>query len=263
MMCIFARQMSAGCALALLSAQAVAQDILFDFNDAPLRAPLPIDLVAGGISAHFSATGTGFSVQPADTMGFTPPGFGGYCLYPSGIDAADLLISFSQPIIDFSILYSPQELGCDDSARMKVTGYRDAMPVATNTATAQNPGTWPSQSLRLSSPAAFDRVVVHYDARPPTCQDWGPIFMADNLRITPAPPDIVLANPALLPNGAFQFWFTNAPGRGFSVFGMTNTAPPFTWSWFGNPVEVTPGVFQFTDSQAPNQARAFYRVRSP
>jgi hypothetical protein len=49
----------------------------------------------------------------------------------------------------------------------------------------------------------------------------------------------------------------------FSVFGTTNPAAPFTWSLFGNPVEVTPGVFQFTDSQAPNQARAFYRVQSP
>ena len=36
----------------------------------------------------------------------------------------------------------------------------------------------------------FDRVVVHYDARPPTCQDWGPIFLADNIiaRMAVVPP---------------------------------------------------------------------------
>ncbi len=30
-------------------------------------------------------------------------------------------------------------------------------------------------------------MVVLYDSAPPTCQDWGPIFLADNMIVTAAP----------------------------------------------------------------------------
>lgn len=249
---------------ALLSGTSPAQEILFDFNDAPIHSPLPVDLVSGGITAHLSATGQGFSIQPADTMGFTPAGFSGNCVYPSSIFSADLRVSFSRSLTEFSILYAPQELGCDDSATLRVTGYRDATPVATNTATAANPGTWPSETLRLSSPAPFNRVVIHYDAKPPTCQDWGPIFMADNMRVTPAPTEPILTNPMLLTSGAFQFSCSDTPGRGFSVFGTTNMSLPFAqWRFLGNPAEISPGLFQFTDAAATNYSRQFYRLTSP
>ncbi len=36
----------------------------------------------------------------------------------------------------------------------------------------------------ITTAAGFNRAVVHYDARPPTCQDWGPIFVADNMVVT-------------------------------------------------------------------------------
>jgi hypothetical protein len=29
--------------------------------------------------------------------------------------------------------------------------------------------------------------VVHYDAAPPTGGDWGPVFLADNMNVTPVP----------------------------------------------------------------------------
>jgi hypothetical protein len=166
---------------------ATAQAVLFDFDNAPVHTPLPLDLTVGGITAHFSATGQGFSIQAADTLGFTPARFSGNCLYPSSVFAADLLVSFSKGLTNFSILYSPQELGCDDSARMKVTAYLDGTPVGTNTTTASSPGTWPSETLSLGTTQPFNQVVVHYDARPPTCQDYGVIFMADNMNVTPAP----------------------------------------------------------------------------
>lgn len=174
--------------LGLVAATAHAQSVLFDFENATQGSPLPISLTVGGITASFSATGQGYSIQPANTMGFTPPGFAGLCVYPSSIYLADLLVSYSQPLQDFSILYAPQELGCDDSATMRVTGYLGAVFVATNTTTAPVPGTWPTGTLTLTAPQGFDHVVVHYDARPPTCQDWGPIFMADNMIVTPAVP---------------------------------------------------------------------------
>lgn len=163
----------------------VARAQQFDFDGAPIHTSLPIDLTVDGVTAHFSATGQGFSIQPANTMGFTPAGFGGLCLYPNSVFAADLHIGFSVSVTDFSILYAPQELGCDDSAILRVTAYRDAFPVVSMTATAPQPGTWPTGTLACSDPGGFNAVVVHYDRRP-ACTDYGPIFMADLMTLSGA-----------------------------------------------------------------------------
>jgi hypothetical protein len=162
----------------------------FDFNNAPQSTSLPIDLVDNGVIAHFTATGSGFSVQRADVYGFTPAGFDGLCLMPNSIFAADLIVDFSQALTDFSIMYSPHELGCDDSAIMRVTVYRDGVQVATATTTCPNPGTWPAGVLSITAPAGqtFNRAVVHYDQHPLRCQDYGVIFMADNMIVTRAAP---------------------------------------------------------------------------
>jgi hypothetical protein len=162
-----------------------AQTVLFDFDNAPLSSPLPVNQTVNGITAHFSATGQGYSIQNANTMGFTPLGFAGRCIYPSSINLADLLIKFDQKLTDFSIMYSCQELGCDDAATMRVTAYLNGSYVGTNTKIAANPGTWPVDKLSCSFLQGFDSVVVHYDNRPPTCQDYGVIFLADNMMVTP------------------------------------------------------------------------------
>ena len=36
-----------------------AQSVLFDFDNAPLHASLPLDVTSGTLSAHLSATGDG------------------------------------------------------------------------------------------------------------------------------------------------------------------------------------------------------------
>ena len=135
---------------ALIAVPACAQSVLFDFDNASPHSPLPLSLTVGEITAQFSATGQGFSIQEANAMGFTPAGFSGYCLYPSSVFAADLLIGFSQSLTGFSILYAPQELACDSSARMKVTAYLNDSLVGSNTTNA-NAGTWPSETLAFSS----------------------------------------------------------------------------------------------------------------
>jgi len=163
----------------------LAQEVLFDFDNAPLYTSLPIDLTVGGITAHLSATGPGYSIQNADVLGFTPPGFSGRILYPNSINLSDLFISYDKVLTDFSIMYSPDELGCDNSATMRVTAYMNGIFVGTNTRTATFPGTWPVDTLSCSFPQGFNNVVVHYDSPPPTCQDYGTIFMADNMRVTP------------------------------------------------------------------------------
>ena len=43
---------------------------------------------------------------------------------------------------------------------------------------------FPVTTLSCSFPTGFDSVVVHYDGPPPTCSDYGVIFMADNMRVT-------------------------------------------------------------------------------
>jgi hypothetical protein len=172
-------------ALAGAAASASAQSVLFDFNNAPLHSSLPIDQVSGGITAHLSATGQGFSIQDNSAPVF-PAGFSGRCIYPNSIFLADLLISFDHTLTDFSILYCPDELGCDDSCMMRVTAYMNGALVGHQDHTAANPGTYPVDTLACSFPQGFNSVVVHYQSHPPTCQDYGVIFLADDMRVTPA-----------------------------------------------------------------------------
>jgi len=162
-----------------------AQTVLFDFDNAPLYTSLPIYQTAGGITAHLSATGQNYSIQNANALGFTPPGFSGHILYPNSIYLSDILVHFNQTITDFSIMYCCQELGCDDAATMKVTAFKNGSYVGFNTRTATFPGTWPVDTLRCTFPQGFDSVVIHYYLHPPTCQDYGTIYLADNMRVTP------------------------------------------------------------------------------
>ena len=154
----------------LLASQADAQTVLFDFENAQAGSSLPISLTVGGIKADFSATGLGgfYVQQPQNASLPTPAGFSGNCLLPTGINAADLHVGFSAPLTDFSILYAPQELGCDSSATMRVTAYLNGAFVATATtnATWNCTCTWTSQILPISSAQPFNSVVVHYDAPP-------------------------------------------------------------------------------------------------
>lgn len=167
----------------MLISPAFAQDVLFDFDNAPLHSSLPINQTVNGITAQFTATGQGYSIQDANVLGFTPQGFSGRIIYPNSIFLADLLIKFDTQLTDFSIMYSCQELGCDDAATMRVTAYMNGGFIGTNTKTAGSPGTWPVDTLRCSFLQGFDSVVVHYDSKPPTCLDYGVIFMADNMRV--------------------------------------------------------------------------------
>ena len=243
--------------------QAQAQSVLFDFENANRLTPLPISLTVGGITAQFSGTGQGYSIQAANTMGFTPVGFSGNCIYPSSIYASDLIVTFSTPLTDFSILYAPHELACDSSATMRVTAYLNGVLVGTATTNAQA-GTWPTETIRFSSAQGFDNVVLHYDKPPPTGGDYGTIFMADNMMVTPALVPFALGNASMLSNGAFQFSFSNISGKTFTVLGSTNSSLPLSsWYVLGTAKEVSSGSYQFVDLQATNRPACFYRVRSP
>jgi hypothetical protein len=169
-----------------LAGPATAQGILYDFDNLPAHSGLPSSYTMGSITASLSATGQGFSIQSANTY-YAPVGFAGNCIFPNSVYLSDLQVTFNRKLADFSILYPPQELACDSSATMRVTAYMNGAYVDTNTTVADPPGTWPSATLTITAPTGFNSVVTHYDKPPVTGGDYGLIFMADNMNVTPTP----------------------------------------------------------------------------
>jgi hypothetical protein len=77
----------------------------------------------------------------------------------------------------------------------------------------------------------------------------------------PAPPVLVGLKKS---TSGFQFTFSNSVGAVFGVVATTNLSIPFTnWTALGSVTELSPGQFQFTDPQATNNPRRFYKVRAP
>ena len=56
-----------------LSAPASGATALFDFNGGPQFTSVPLDLTVDGITAHFAATGQGFSIQNTQQVILTLP----------------------------------------------------------------------------------------------------------------------------------------------------------------------------------------------
>ena len=185
--------LSVGFVLAPMSA--MAQSTLFEFNSGPRYTPLPLDQVSGNIRAHFTATGQGFSIQyTPDAIGLMPAGFDGYGLSPSSVFGADLMVSFwdnttgnALYLNDASMMIAPQELACDSSSTMKISAFNGTTLVGSNTAISFDQNyTWPLINLDFNSATPFDNIVIHFQAGPPTGGDWGGIFVADNLLVTPS-----------------------------------------------------------------------------
>ncbi|HEY1790613.1 MAG TPA: kelch repeat-containing protein [Verrucomicrobiae bacterium] len=80
--------------------------------------------------------------------------------------------------------------------------------------------------------------------------------------IAPTPTAIILTDPLHLPDGSFQFSFTNTPGAVFTTLGTTNISTP-VWNVLGGVTEVAPGQFRFDDPSASGYLQRFYRVQSP
>jgi hypothetical protein len=71
------------------------------------------------------------------------------------------------------------------------------------------------------------------------------------------------AHAGRLPEGSFQFDFTNNPGASFTVLASSNLSSQFSsWTPLAGVTEVLPGQFQFTDPQATNTPMRFYRIGS-
>jgi hypothetical protein len=127
--------------------------------------------------------------------GMLPTGFSGLGMNPNSVFIADLMVSFfdasTSSVLDLSavsFMIAPQELACDTSSTIRMFAYRGTNLVTFVDATAQGDVfTWPTITPSITSAQPFDNIVVHFQAGPPSGGDWGPIFVADNLRVTPVP----------------------------------------------------------------------------
>jgi hypothetical protein len=61
-------------------------------------------------------------------------------------------------------------------------------------------------------------------------------------------------------DGTFQFTYTNNSGQNGSIYASTNLT---NWISIGAGTQISPGLFQFIDSNATNHPRRFYQLRSP
>jgi hypothetical protein len=69
-------------------------------------------------------------------------------------------------------------------------------------------------------------------------------------------------------HGGFGLSFTNVSGASFTVYAVTNLAPPINWTVAGQPTEVPIGSYSqylFTNPQATNKSMVcgFYGISSP
>jgi hypothetical protein len=73
--------------------------------------------------------------------------------------------------------------------------------------------------------------------------------------LPPAPPRIVTIEP--LPNGAIQL---RIEGHSSTTWRVSASTDLFTWEHLGVPTQLSPGMFGFTDTAAPQFPNRFYRV---
>jgi hypothetical protein len=169
-----------------------ADVLLINFDSTSMGTTAPFDVTVSGLTAHFSSSDSSrnYYIQPPAnvTAGYTPTGFSGNALVPATVFQSDLLISFSQPLTDISIMYAVSEFNANFSATMRLTAYSGLTLVGTTTTTAPA-GNWPSGTLSLSlaPEQSLNNVVMHWDSIPPGAENFNPVFMADNLIMTTVP----------------------------------------------------------------------------
>ena len=90
----------------------------------------------------------------------------------------------------------------------------------------------------------------------------GPLSRTVVVTMPPGPSTITAL--AQLADGTFQFNFTNGTPASFTVLATTNVALSVgEWTVLGPAIQLSPGMYQFTDSQGTNFPQRFYQVRSP
>jgi hypothetical protein len=74
----------------------------------------------------------------------------------------------------------------------------------------------------------------------------------------------ILVQGTRLANGNFQLSLTYSTGTSFTAVISSNVTTALSnWTVLGSVTEISPGQYQFTDTQAASQPQRFYRVLSP
>jgi sugar lactone lactonase YvrE len=74
----------------------------------------------------------------------------------------------------------------------------------------------------------------------------------------------LLTGATVLPNGSFQFTFTNSSGAPFTVLTTTNVTLPLNqWTPVGAPVESPAGHYTYTSATTDTNTQQYYTFRSP
>lgn len=112
---------------------------------------------------------------------------------------------------------------------------------------------------------AIDRFNMRQNtaASVPAAMQWDELRVGTSwAAVTPLPTPIVTTLTSLthLPNGAFQFSYTNSYILNGSVYASTNLT---NWGAIGAATQISPGLYQFTDTTATNFPKRFYQLRSP
>ena len=200
--------------------------VLFDFDSSPTPsipgAPLPLDQMAGGITANFSTPDAGgFTIGNAALTGYTLSRFGGKYLV-AGASARMLEAGFDHLLTGATVKFSLAEaLALPAHSRVKLTAYdtTGGVPVEVGSATA--PGSVIAGDSLAGGSVTFDNGTPFNGLRL-EIENAGQAdtrLLCDNLSVIPLPGGggmLTLANPnwniTLTDFGYSDFLFDNTPG---------------------------------------------------
>jgi hypothetical protein len=132
-------------------------------------------------------------------------------------------------------LNSPHGLAFDSAGNLFVANYG-----AGNILEYSASGTWSIYVSGLTNPTS--------------------IAIYPGLKIWSATP-LILSQPTMATGGVLQFGFTASAGLSFNAVAKTNLSQ--NWMVTNPVVEMSPGLYQFSDPQTTNSPQRFYRVRTP
>lgn len=182
----------------------LAQTVTYDFDSALPTLNngngLPIDQTKDGLTAHFSADSSGFSVQSDSSVASVPmTSMPGHYLYPSGTGRTTLTITFSKSLTAISLTFATvdyQDNTGEVPSDLLLTAKYDGSTGTSTVGSAHAHGTYgggnfyPTGTLSFtSSPSQpFNKVeLVVPSSSVISTNTWGTtVFLADNIVCTPA-----------------------------------------------------------------------------
>ena len=220
-----------------------AQTATFDLDTAtPALTPgqtVPFDQTAGAVTAHFSASSGGFSVQNYNTTFLILPRFSGNYLFPNSGDPGVLVIQFSQQITNLVMDFATAEATPNENRTpIQLTAYTNSTstpPVGTLVQVG-NFGTngIPMGTLTFNSATPFNLVTLMLTTNLATG------FLVDNLVVkVSGGTNFTIATSASPPNGGTTTGAaTYLSGAPVTVLAEAHPGYAFV-NWTENGIEVS------------------------